>query len=270
MVNPLPNELIPAILDNFDADIPALLNCALVGRSWVYSSQRGIFRRVVLDSLPTLHIREYPTGIERYLKTAELLTASFNSNPRLASYVQSLTLLKFREFPDSCTGYQDAVYTVTTDIVHRLSIAGNLNKVMLLVSWNDLSSMLKVALTSMLKAPSITELWLSQFYIATFTEVVALLSHMSHLKGLKLGLFCDGWDIPSSPSSLELGSLEGTLSRNIKLDELSLQGDDESIAFATWLQKDWCPFDVKTLRRLHLNHDSGALIFTSSLSSVVC
>lgn len=165
MVAPIPNELVASILDNLHSDTHALLNCALVGRAWVYPSQRGIFRQIVLE-MPLLYIPSviYEAEIEALLETSELLISSFNTNSSLLSYVRSLQLIKFRKLPDTAKRYQDAVYNAAANIVQQLSNC-NVDKVRLLVHWNDLPHSLKASLTGMLRSPSITSLTLNQFYL---------------------------------------------------------------------------------------------------------
>lgn len=248
MVEPVPNELVASILDNLHSDTHALLNCALVGRAWAYPSQRGIFRQIVLE-LPLLYIptTSYETKIEAFLETSELLLSSFNTNPSLVSYVRSLQLIKFRKLPESAMCYQEAVYNATASIVQQLSNC-NVDKVKLLVHWNDLSHSLKASLTGMLRSPSITSLTLSQLYISTFAEVASWLSHMPHLKALNVQMFGNSWDVPRS-SLLELeNDGRGRPSQPIRLEHLRLTNDTEFITFAAWFQQDCCPFQVQNLQ----------------------
>ncbi|KAE9405700.1 hypothetical protein BT96DRAFT_915909 [Gymnopus androsaceus JB14] len=224
----LPNELVGYILDNLYFDRDALLNCALVGRAWVYSSQRGIFRQIVLD-LTSVHMWSI------YLEMTERLISSFDANPSLASYVRSFKLLT----------------AATANIVHRLANL-NVEKVALdLDEWNGVSPSLKEALVNMLRAHSVTRLSLTRFLI-TFKDLASLLSHMPHLKVLDLGIFFQDWDVPNS--SLE-SNVEGAVAstahcppRSIQLHQLRLASENELISFATWFQQDWCPFAVGNLK----------------------
>ncbi|KAE9392882.1 hypothetical protein BT96DRAFT_924449 [Gymnopus androsaceus JB14] len=259
MVKPIPNELVESILDHLHSDKGTLLNCALVGRAWVHSSQQGIFREIVLDlPLPHISITDYTTQIENFLKTTEWLISSFDTSPRLASYVRSLLLVKFRKFPEAAVSYQEAVYTATANIVRRLSNVG-VDKVLLLVQWNDLSHSLKTALTDMLRAPqaSVTQLSLVQFVISTFAEVAALLSHMPHLKMLRIGLFCANWDVPNSSLESAMTGTVGCPPRSIQLEKLQFDSEQELTSFASWFQQDCCPFSVQNLQELELFHYVG-------------
>ena len=156
----IPNELVDCILEKLYFDTQTLLNCALVGRAWVYSSQCGIFRHIILE-YPGFRLDNF------YLDPCERLVATFNANPRLALYVRSLQLLKF-------DGDDEAFYTAAANVIRRLS---NVNRLSLLfVDWQALPSLLKTALTEMFRAPSLTQVSLAMFTIRSFAELGSLLS----------------------------------------------------------------------------------------------
>lgn len=260
MVKPTPNELIGCILENLYPDTRTLLNCAFVGRAWVYPSQRGLFHHIALD-LPIPHIPStdyYETHNEAFLQTTERLISSFDTNPHLASYVRSLQLVKSRKLPESAMGYQEPVYNATANIVHQLS---NLHKVSLLVHWTDLSHSLKTSLTDMLRSSSITQLSLIQFHIPTFAEVASWLGHMPYLKILNVHLFCDHWDLPDPSFSESEDEVQGCPPRSIQLEQLQLTSDADLIPFAAWFQQDSCPFQVQNLQCSINNSITSELAF---------
>ncbi|KAE9397844.1 hypothetical protein BT96DRAFT_1020507 [Gymnopus androsaceus JB14] len=84
----IPNELVDLILENLYLDTDTLRNCALVGKAWVSSSQRGIFREIVLSMLS-------PMNMDANLKVARHLDTLFSEKPYMASFVRSLELRSF-------------------------------------------------------------------------------------------------------------------------------------------------------------------------------
>ncbi|KAE9392234.1 hypothetical protein BT96DRAFT_1023698 [Gymnopus androsaceus JB14] len=227
--NQLPNELIQCILDHLYCDTPTLLNCALVARFWAVPSQRGIFREIVLK-FPHFGVFESA----RSMKTKyRLFTRSFRkidatlANPRLASYVQSLKLYNFG-FYSSGEAIVDSLHAAAARIVHRLS---KVNKVQL-------------------SAPSLTQVYLSDFSLFTLAELSSLLGHATHLKVLHVEKdrhSRDGLSILQSPVE------ESGAPQSIQLDQL---GFGRYFArfdlLLTWLQQDWCPFDVRNVRVLRI------------------
>ncbi|KAE9391343.1 hypothetical protein BT96DRAFT_1001460 [Gymnopus androsaceus JB14] len=173
----LPTELVDCILDNLYFDTRTLRNCALVGSAWVRSSQRGIFRQIVLKP------------------PSPNLLPPLMPKPYLPSYVQSLEL---REFENGST---DELDNATADVVRRLSNVNNLS--FSTVYWITLSPLLRTELTKILRAPSLTQLSLELFYISTFwTDWQDLTGSVheletggpppkSQLKRLRLGLEVD-------------------------------------------------------------------------------
>ncbi|KAE9385650.1 hypothetical protein BT96DRAFT_1026527 [Gymnopus androsaceus JB14] len=158
----LPNELIQCILDHLYYDTPTLLNCALVARAWAVPAQRGIFQEIVLE-FP--HVGVYESS--RSMRTRHtLLTRSFRkinatlANSRLASYVQSLKLYNFVDY--SGGKVVGSLHAAAAQIVQCLS---KVNKVQL-------------------SAPSLTQIYLSNFFVSTFAELASLLGHATHLKVL--------------------------------------------------------------------------------------
>ncbi|KAE9397831.1 hypothetical protein BT96DRAFT_921162 [Gymnopus androsaceus JB14] len=206
-----------------------LLNCALVGRAWVRSSQRGIFREIVLK-LPLTAFIVFPTATRR-------LDASFSEKPYLASYVRILELRSFAQF--NAAPPEHAVYVATASLVRRLS---NLNSLSFSsVSWESLPPLLQAALTEICKAPSVTRLSAIHFNISTFVEMASILSCMKNLKVLHINVLCDDWNVPNSLSELEIE--EANLPpQSIQLDELRL--DINEPCFMDWFQQDSCPIGI--------------------------
>ncbi|KAE9394292.1 hypothetical protein BT96DRAFT_998673 [Gymnopus androsaceus JB14] len=230
----VPNELVDCILDNLYFDKATLLNCALVGRAWLPSSQRRIFREVILDQDFT-SVAPHAL-VDAYLKTTRHLDTLFAEKPYLASYVRSLELRSF-------TQSSKAVCTTTASLVRRLS---NLNSLSFdYVHWESMPALLKAALTDICQAPSITRFSAVDFYTPSFAKLASLLSHMRNLKMLHVSIYNGhiGWNVPNS-SSFQKASHPP---RSIQLDELQLHNVP---GLMPWFQRDWCPFETRDLNSL--------------------
>ncbi|KAE9397853.1 hypothetical protein BT96DRAFT_995413 [Gymnopus androsaceus JB14] len=187
----VPNELVDCILDNLYLDTATLLNCVLVGKAWVRSSQRGIFREIILN----LPFRDQ----DAYLEAIRRLDALFSEKPYLASYVRSLELRWFAQFDRY--DWLQLVYNATASLVQRLS---NVKKLKFhRVEWKPLSPLLKAALNKICEA-SVTQFCAMVFYVPTFVEFASLLTRMRNLKVLDVDLRCNDQIVPNSLSELEI------------------------------------------------------------------
>ncbi|KAE9391944.1 hypothetical protein BT96DRAFT_1000807 [Gymnopus androsaceus JB14] len=231
MVDPLPNELVDRIIDNFDFSIDktTLLNCALVGRAWVRASQRGIFHTISLKIIipPSVDTSfQLSEVIDYYVKKNHQLRALFDGNPGLASYVQCLELWDF------------SFGTVIQEV------EGNALIIIPLSLKLSFSPSLEAALTRMFRAPSVTEVVLETLEIPKFADLVSLLSHLTRLKVLKImAISCDDWSAPNTAHAT--GS---PLPGSIQLDKLVFNDRD----FITWFQQGSCPFGLQNLRHLQI------------------
>lgn len=233
-----PSELVDCILDNLWAlDKTTLLNCAVAGRAWARSSQRIIFREIILKS--PMRYRKTSTEKVYYSK----LTASFDSNPSLALHVQSLELQLFMSTPE-------ALDTAAASIIHRLSNVKKLS--FYCVNWDKLSLSLREELIGMLRAPSLTHLTLDMLEISSFTKLASLLSQATHLRTLYANPSCQKWDVMGS--ILELDQLSScSPPRSIQLQHLGLGGECQPASFMTWFQHESCSFDIRNLSSLEIN-----------------
>lgn len=240
VVKQLPNELIEVVLEHLYFDTPALLNSALVGRAWVYPSQRGIFRKLVIEPLYNV---PWPRR-EQVLIQSLLNINAILADPRLASYVHSLEIhciIQTLSTLDRVT-----LDAAIASIVQRLP---NVKKLSLKrVVWKALSPLLKEALTDMLKLPSLKQLSLGWFMrTCSFTEVSSLLYNATHLKVLSIV----GLDIWNFQAGVDLEGMSAT--RPIRLDRLYFSPSFSSMYvhhLLAWLQQDHCPLDVRELRSL--------------------
>lgn len=236
----LPLELLDCILEHLYHDKATLLSCALVEKAWVAPSQRGIFHiLVLLPPDPDPYNDQLEALSKVYVKSTEQLVGYIDANPRLASYVRSLHLAMFCNI--SQTVDWEAVYTSTAMVIRRLSNVESLS--LSCISWGSLSPSLTDSLIKMLRAPSVTRIFISNFNIPAFDDCALLLTQATNLKGLVVNnMFCNDWALPENPYLL-------TPSRLIQLDELET---DSSSVFASWFQQDTCPLQIQNLRSLKI------------------
>ncbi|KAE9397852.1 hypothetical protein BT96DRAFT_1020512 [Gymnopus androsaceus JB14] len=242
----VPNELVDCILENLYFDRDTLINCALVGKAWVRSSQLGIFREIVLK-LPRVTNFAVSPATDGYLEADRRLDALFSEKPHLASYVRSLKLTSFLVDYDTEPAMPAEACTATASLVQRLSEVNKL--AFCFLEWEILPPLLKVALTELCKASSLTQFTTINFEIPTFTELASLLNDMRSLKVLVLhvSMYSDHWDaLNSLPESV-------TKPRRIQLTDLRLISYVHR--FMTWFQQDWCPFDVRRLNSLEIGRE---------------
>ncbi|KAE9399148.1 hypothetical protein BT96DRAFT_939669 [Gymnopus androsaceus JB14] len=133
---------------------------------------------------------------------------------------------------------RDALCTSTAEVIDRLSIVKKLS--LCDVFWDVLLPSLRVALTGMFRAPSVTEVFFRQFVIHAFADLASLMSHLTQLKVLKVvEMICGDWSAPNHA---------GVSTGPIKLDTLIL--DDR--AFFPWFQQGGCPLGLENLQYLQL------------------
>lgn len=235
--NNLSNELIDCILEHLYSDIATLLNCALVGRAWVYPSQRGIFHRISLKV--DLSCFSGRVSANARIRANTTIFTLFSEKPHLASYVRVL------ELHDSGMLIMEELLNAVVNVVQCLSSVKKL--VLAGIRWSLLSSSLGMAIIDVLRGTSLTHATLDRISIPAFADLASLLSHCTiHLKVLQVGVRCDIWDAPDS-SITEAG----TSPRSIELDELHLLYKNSIPSFITWFQQDSCPFKVRNLQLLH-------------------
>ncbi|KAJ3781986.1 hypothetical protein GGU10DRAFT_319342 [Lentinula aff. detonsa] len=243
MVFPVPREIVDCILDNLYLDKATLLSCALVGKAWGLSAQRGIFQHITLE-LPIMQHEEFDELARAYNKRNEQLIGFFERKPYLASHVQTFELKQFGKLSrNGSRDKKEILYVSTTQVVERLC-----NVQSLLLSrgnWDSLSPQLREALKHLFSAPSLSRISISLFAISSFNEFASLLSQVSHLRMLKLHfLYCNNWDVPTSSQNHP--------PRSIQLDQLLYLHSVNTRAFAAWFQQDSCPLEVRNLRTLQI------------------
>ncbi|KAF5390062.1 hypothetical protein D9757_003771 [Collybiopsis confluens] len=249
---PLPNELIECILDNLYSDRDTLLNCALVGRAWVTTSQKGIFQRIVLDA-PNSHHEDYVQLTHDFLAANERLVDLFDDKPHLTKFVKTLELRQY-EKPSrtrDARELQQALQISTANVIRRLSDITNLS--IFRLTWSNLNDTLKDALVQAFSAPLLTRVSLSLVAIPTFAELASLLTRVKLLKVLKITfLACHNWDIPPPAAPAE----NCVPPRSIHLNELVHFHLVNIRAFTAWFMQDYCPFELSNLQTLELHRSA--------------
>lgn len=229
----LPNELLDCIIKNLYSDTFSLLSCALVGRAWVRSSQREIFRDIVL-SFPLHAISR-----DAYLNTTRKLVASFNSTPRLVTYVRFLELQYFLNLHENL----DELHAATANVIQQLSSLNHLK--FRNIRWAYLSPMLKAALARLLRTPSLTEVSFWGLYNISLAEVTSLLNRMPRqLKSLHLLAIVFEHSDQEIDEATEQDDLPP---KTIKLERLTLGCSHMTELFMDWFRKDTCPFEVRSI-----------------------
>lgn len=233
-----PNELVDCILDNLYFDTATLLNCALVGRSWVRSAQRGIFRELILE-MPDRYNGAYEATTWRFLDKINSLAVVLTEKPSLASYIRYLEL---RRASIGNWVVLLALFDLWTTLVEGLS---NVKQILFCrVSWDGLPAPFKKAMADLFRTPSLTHVSLTEFTIHGYAELTSFLSHATRLKVLAA---CK----VTLENRSKYPTPEGTTPRSIRLDELEFTNDSHLLM--DWFQQDSCPFEIRDLQVLRLD-----------------
>ncbi|KAE9402565.1 hypothetical protein BT96DRAFT_918090 [Gymnopus androsaceus JB14] len=253
VVPQVPNELVECILDNLYFDKNTLLSCALVANAWVTPSQRGIFRLITLKPPHSEYGNNFSVLFRAYLKTNSLLIASFNEKPYLASYVRALELIHFPTVlqpTPNVSPLWKALCTSTTRVIRHLS---NVESILFKeFHWHSItiSPLLEEALVNILKAPSLTRIFLHDFL--STSDLTSLLAYPAHLKALKV----EWAKYPQVEPTLD--NTTKAAPQSIQLDQLLLQIEQKPFHtfddLVDWFQHKACPFDLRHLRSLQIYH----------------
>ncbi|KIK59052.1 hypothetical protein GYMLUDRAFT_44793 [Collybiopsis luxurians FD-317 M1] len=265
----LPQELVEAILDNLLSDKATLRNCALVGKAWLSYSQRGLFQHIELPPLMEFYDVRRPASLAlRFsssypyrslknitLKAIQRLDETFNNNPQLLSYVQSLEIQGDINIDTASVKIQRLLHASMSNMIRRLSSTGHLVGLTLRrINWSMLFPSLKDALISAFRAPSITEICLAASTFPSFHTVTSLLALAKGLRVLTIDkvVYAFAFEL-NMDDILNVPSTQGTdlgEPRSIHLKELRLDG---AHPFGTWLERESsCPFRVDRLEHLRI------------------
>ncbi|KAJ3877444.1 hypothetical protein F5051DRAFT_6313 [Lentinula edodes] len=244
MASSLPHELIECILDNLHHEKSTLINCALIGKAWALSAQRGIFQRIVLQ-LPNQYHEDFEELATAYTTRNEQLLELFNRNPYLTSCVRTLELKQFSHDSRRASHSSNRMtYASTTRVVEQLS---NVKKLTLArCDWETLTPELRTAVTDIFKTSSLTAVSLSHFSISSFNQLAFLLSQVSCLSVLKIDfLYYQNGDAPTPIANCP--------PRSIQLDQRLHFRFVNMRSFTTWFQQDTCPLEIRNLQALHIH-----------------
>ncbi|KAJ3813038.1 hypothetical protein F5876DRAFT_74299 [Lentinula aff. lateritia] len=244
MASSLPHELIECILENLHHEKSTLINCALIGKAWALSAQRGIFQHIVLQ-LPNQHHEDFEELATAYTARNEQLLELFNRNPYLTSCVRTLELKQFSHGSRRASHSSNRMtYASTTRVVEQLS---NVKKLTLArCDWETFTPELKTAVTDVFKTSSLTAVSLSHFSITSFNQLASLLSQSSCLSVLKIDfLHCHNGDAPAPIANCP--------PRSIQLDQRLHFRFVNMRTFVTWFQQDTCPLEIRNLQTLHIH-----------------
>ncbi|KAJ3732946.1 hypothetical protein DFJ43DRAFT_1153666 [Lentinula guzmanii] len=88
---PIPRQILDCIPDNLHSHKATLLNCALAGKAWSFSAQRGIFYHITFV-LPASYIITTSERARAYDQRNEQLVELYERKPFIASYVRNFEL----------------------------------------------------------------------------------------------------------------------------------------------------------------------------------
>ncbi|KAJ3856200.1 hypothetical protein EV368DRAFT_78960 [Lentinula lateritia] len=211
------------ILENLHHEKAILINCALIGKAWALSAQRGIFQHIVLQ-LPNQHHEDFEELATAYTARNEQLLELFNRNPYLTSCLNSRAKTIFAWLKKGVSFQQQ------NDICFD----------------NQSCRTTQQSVTDVFKTSSLTAVSLSHFSITSFNQLASLLSQSSCLSVLKIDfLHCHNGDAPAPIANCP--------PRSIQLDQRLHFRFVNMRTFVTWFQQDTCPLEIRNLQTLHIH-----------------
>jgi hypothetical protein len=240
----LPQELIDTIIENLGEW--ALRSCSLVCSSWLLSTRRRLFPRIVL-------VPPHNSG-PRPLLYGQRLHNLLLKSPHIATYIRELELYEGQSIKDLAWIGSDQSLPLV------LGMLKDLTRIELRrLEWNTLPPALRQSIQNVLALPSLQFLKMEHSNFASLDDFSALLSHAKSLTDLSLG------DINTHHRFWEPLSLEGSSQRRdakepevyshrrTPLLNLHLITDDFSW-FVDWVLGSQSPLDVSRVHTLHLNY----------------
>jgi len=252
----LPQELIDTIIENLEDGGWSLRGCSLVCSSWLLSTRRRLFRRIVL--LPLYNSSPRPLLYGRRLHNLLL------KSPHIATYIRELKLYEGQSIKgETWIGSDQSLPLV-------LGMLKDLTRIELRrLEWNALPPALRQSIQNVLALPSLQFLKMEHSNFATLGDFSRLLSHAKSLTDLSLGdinTFHRFW----KPLSLE-GSSQGrdakeqevySHRRTHLLDLHLITGDSW---FVDWILGSQSPLDVSRVQTLRIDY-----MYLSQVHTVNC
>jgi hypothetical protein len=244
----LPQELMDIIFESTEDGKWTLRSCSLVCSSWLHSSRRHLFRRIVL--LPPSR-RHYDSG-SRPTSDGQRLHNLLNMSPHIATYIRELKLYEGWSMRGRAWVGSDQSLPLV------LGMLKGLKRIELRrLRWNNLPLALRHSIRNILELPTLQFLEMELSDFASIDDFSSLLSHAKGLTGLSLAEININYSF-REPLSLEDSNqeLEATEQRVYSCNrrhllDLRLMAID-CPKFVDWLLGPKSPFDVSHIQTLHI------------------
>ena len=251
----LPQELIDIVFESTDDDEWTLRSCSLVCSSWLHSSRRHLFRRIVL--LPPSC--QYNSGSRPPLY-GQRLHNLLDRSPHIATYIRELQLY------EGWSIRRQAWIGSDQSIPPVLGMLKGLKKIELRrLRWNDLPLAFRHSIRNILELPSLQFLEMELSDFASIDDFASLLSHAKGLTGLSLAeinidySFREPLSLEDANQELEATEQSVYSGNRRHLLDLRLMTID-CPKFVDWLLGPKSPFDVSHVQTLHI---TDLLVFPS-------
>jgi hypothetical protein len=250
----LPQELFDIIIDKLGDCTWTLNNCSLVCRSWVHSSHRHLFRRIVL--LPPRRFYRGSGDVSYCQRLHRLLLNS----PHISTYIQELQVYEGQEVKGRAWIGSDQTLPLVLGLLRDLTRI-ELRR----LEWNILPLDLRQSICRVLELPSMTSFEIERSDFASMDDFSRLLSHAEGLTYLSLAEVTTTrrFLAPLEREDMNhgaVGKAEGIrlnhrrrhlLDLRLNLTGYSGSGCSE---FVNWLLGPQSPSEVSHIRTLHISH----------------
>ncbi|PBK59803.1 hypothetical protein ARMSODRAFT_966626 [Armillaria solidipes] len=153
----LPQELLDLIIGHLDGDIPSLKSCALTSTAFLPSSQKGIFSRIYVSSIPPSSLRGH---------TFENLYTLLSASPHIAPLITSFELSLHHQSEESEFEKIPLLLHLLCN-VHRFFLLSATN---LIFEWKTLPVRVQESLVAFWHASDIIDLQIEAMGHMTFDE----------------------------------------------------------------------------------------------------
>lgn len=238
----LPQELIDIIIHNFHDDPYALYSCSLVCRSWLPTSHRHFFYRIVL--YPPNH--PYERLIEAVPYSMRLYRVLLSS-PHIANYIRELKVYEGQKLKDQHWTETDQMLPLVLRKLTKLATMEFRH-----LNWDSFSLDLKRSISSVFELPSLTAVEIEDSLFANIDDFASLLSRTKGLARLSLadiGLYSIE-PLAHEDHGAEVEERSAS-HRQRHLVDLHLEISHHSV-FVDWLLEARSPLDVTHIHTLYI------------------
>jgi hypothetical protein len=242
----LPQELIDTIFENLEDDKWTLRRCSLVCSSWLLSTHRRLFRRIVL--LPLYNSSPRPLFYGQRLHNLLLMS------PHIATYIRELELYEGQSIKGLAWIGSDQSLPLV------LGMLKDLTRIELQrLEWNLVPPALRQSIQNVLALPSLQFLKMEHSNFASLEDFSSLLSHAKSLTDLSLGdidthyRFWEPLSLEGSSQRRDTKEQEVYSHRRTHLLNLRLISNNYSW-FVDWLLGSQSPLDVSRIQTLHIDY----------------